>query len=507
MPGLWRVEVRRPEGTSLEVPVSFCLEAFVAPSVPARTDERTIGTDPQALAGSGGTELYDIPEDDWKILILDVLPGTHAFDLEVSAGESDIDLYVARHRPVDLQDANWSFASWKEGDSDSLYPGGIRPLPVGRYWIRVVHHAGDDDGCTLSWKRWTGPRPEASNAESIPCPEGVAVPIAYEDNVPFAWFTLETDKVAGAHVQVLFSDKDVDLVLARGDTGEVIARAESERNDEYIRVDPSLVLPSGTPLLAGVYRWSVAGKAEAGDLHLYPAARDRAAVAPTGYLPPYSAWKDDPYDRALAAAVEITTEDGFGSGVVVSPGGLILTCHHVIEEGGEILVAFPRGQRGRPRQAFCAKVIHEDAELDLALLKIEEDVFGRRAEDVRNLTFVPVGHVEQARLGDPLRVVAYGNSGSSRFGSNLTFLAGVVAGFESEYGVDRWLLTDARLGDGNSGGGYFNARYELIAIHNMAVGDEGSSLSYARPVSLLPEEWCHLIREDGGLLLSAEAAK
>ena len=58
--------------------------------------------------------------------------------------------------------------------------------------------------------------------------------------------------------------------------------------------------------------------------------------------------------------------EGFGSGVIISPDGYIITNNHVIRRSEEIEVAL------NDRRVFTAKVIGTDADTDLALLKIDE---------------------------------------------------------------------------------------------------------------------------------------
>ena len=139
---------------------------------------------------------------------------------------------------------------------------------------------------------------------------------------------------------------------------------------------------------------------------------------------------------------------------------------------------------------------------DLALLRITRDVFGGDIPVTRKHPYVPLGSSRTTALEDPLRVVAYGHAGSSSFNSNLVVLHGVLAGVEVEGDEEIWLITDARTGPGNSGGGYFDAGGRLVAIHTSSIGDSGSALGYGKPVSALPETWRQRIEDEGGTAAS-----
>ena len=134
----------------------------------------------------------------------------------------------------------------------------------------------------------------------------------------------------------------------------------------------------------------------------------------------------------------------------MAPTGLLLTCAHLIEhvpESGDIYVSFPIRPRGRPRQLYLARVVESDETLDLALLALTRDV---------------------------------------------------LVAVEMEGTREVWLVSDARLGPGNSGAGTFDAEGRLVGIHWGAYGETGQTLCYSRPISALPDSWRALIRAQGG---------
>jgi len=84
-------------------------------------------------------------------------------------------------------------------------------------------------------------------------------------------------------------------------------------------------------------------------------------------------------------------QEGFGSGVIISADGFIVTNNHVISRSDEIEVALNDGR------VFEAKVIGADPSTDLALLKIEEV----------NLPYLVFGDSQALRVGE--WVLAVGN--------------------------------------------------------------------------------------------------
>ena len=82
---------------------------------------------------------------------------------------------------------------------------------------------------------------------------------------------------------------------------------------------------------------------------------------------------------------------GYGSGVIISADGYIITNNHVIENAESVDVTL------NDKRTFTAKVVGRDPGSDIALLKIKAD----------NLPFIKYGDSEQLRLGE--WVLAVGN--------------------------------------------------------------------------------------------------
>lgn len=154
-----------------------------------------------------------------------------------------------------------------------------------------------------------------------------------------------------------------------------------------------------------------------------------------------------------------------GSGVIVSPDGLVLTTFHVVANASDIQIALADGRVTR------ASLIGRDRETDLALLKIE----GSQLPAAR---FAPEGRLQ---VGDV--VLAIGNP----FGIGQRVTMGIVSATGNNQldllGYDDFIQTDAAINDGNSGGALVNAAGELVGI-NTAVFRFGEGIGFAVPAPI-----------------------
>jgi S1-C subfamily serine protease len=189
----------------------------------------------------------------------------------------------------------------------------------------------------------------------------------------------------------------------------------------------------------------------------------------------------DAYSRAVVAVVEAVSPsvahvrvrgkrhgwsaEGAGSGVVLSPDGLIVTNNHVVDGAGELQLSLDDGR------SFGARVLGRDADTDLAVL---------RAETTETLP--------AARLGDSKRIrpgqiaIAIGNP----LGFSSTVTAGIVSAVGRSLRAQNGRLigdviqTDAALNPGNSGGPLVSSHAEVIGINTaMIIGAQGICFSVA----------------------------
>ncbi|MBT8535885.1 Do family serine endopeptidase [Polynucleobacter paneuropaeus] len=161
-----------------------------------------------------------------------------------------------------------------------------------------------------------------------------------------------------------------------------------------------------------------------------------------------------------------------GSGVIVSPEGLILTNHHVINDADQIEIALSNGRK------FKAKTIGSDPETDIAVLKI----------DASNLpTPITLGKIDSVHIGDV--VLAIGNP----FGVGETVTSGIVSAMgRDRVGIntfENFIQTDAAINPGNSGGALIDTRGNLIGINTAIFSNNGGSMGigFAIPINLVKQ--------------------
>ena len=161
---------------------------------------------------------------------------------------------------------------------------------------------------------------------------------------------------------------------------------------------------------------------------------------------------------------------GFGSGVIISKDGYIVTNNHVIEKADIISVKLNDGRE------FKGRIIGADPSTDLALVKIEGDDFPT----------IPVGNSDNLKIGE--WVLAVGNP----FNMTSTVTAGIVSAKARslgvyQQGVESFIQTDAAINQGNSGGALVNARGELVGINSVLYSPTGSYSGYgfAIPTSIM----------------------
>lgn len=190
--------------------------------------------------------------------------------------------------------------------------------------------------------------------------------------------------------------------------------------------------------------------------------------------------------RVTPSTVAVLGEAGFGSGVVVSSRGHIVTNFHVVEDQPRLVIQFPNA----PGSFHQAELISIDREHDLALLRI----------DTPNLIPATLGDTTSVRQAED--VVVIGNPQ----GLDHTVSNGILTGFEtvgegfsplgfaSIFLADgtRLFQTNAAVSEGNSGGGMFNDRAELIGIMTF-IFTEGQNLNFAVPVNYVTA----LLRSEG----------
>jgi serine protease Do len=165
-------------------------------------------------------------------------------------------------------------------------------------------------------------------------------------------------------------------------------------------------------------------------------------------------------------------QHALGTGVVFDPTGYIVTNNHVIDKATSIQVML------NDKRVFKAKVVGGDADIDVAVVKI----------DSRGLPTLPLGDSNNLHVGDT--VMAFGNP----FGLNFTVTRGTVSAMGRSQGnieqVQDFIQTDAAINPGNSGGALVDVRGEMVGINTAILspgqGETGGSvgIGFAIPINM-----------------------
>ncbi|HBB92077.1 MAG: hypothetical protein A2X22_10190 [Bacteroidetes bacterium GWF2_49_14] len=182
-------------------------------------------------------------------------------------------------------------------------------------------------------------------------------------------------------------------------------------------------------------------------------------------------------DRVFGNAKIINREiPGFGSGVIISEDGYIVTNNHVIENSNSIEVTLNDGRVEK------AEIIGRDPQTEVALIKIK----------AKNLPFLTFGSSADMEVGD--WVLAVGNP----FDFESTVTAGIISAKgrsgiigdrrqnpynrkpgQGSTGIESFIQTDAVVNPGNSGGALVNLRGDLIGINTAIASQTGSYIGYS----------------------------
>lgn len=159
------------------------------------------------------------------------------------------------------------------------------------------------------------------------------------------------------------------------------------------------------------------------------------------------------------------SQQGMGSGLIISADGYIFTNHHVVNKADRIKVKLA------DEKEYDATVKGQDAATDLALLKIDPDA---------ELPFAALGDSDRCRIGET--VFTIGNP----LGLNHTITAGIISAKGRVIGAgpyDNFIQTDASINPGNSGGPLCNLQGEVIGI-NTAIVAQAQGIGFAIPINM-----------------------
>jgi len=155
---------------------------------------------------------------------------------------------------------------------------------------------------------------------------------------------------------------------------------------------------------------------------------------------------------------------GTGTGFVVHADGYLITCQHVVDDAADIEVAI--GGKKYP-----AKVVLEDIEHDLAIIRIE----------ATGLATLPLADSESVQVGEEVRAIGF--PFASILGDNVKATRGTIAGINQEDGR-KVFQVDAGINPGNSGGPLVNERGEVVGVNFAKLSEDvATNVGFAVPIN------------------------
>ena len=164
----------------------------------------------------------------------------------------------------------------------------------------------------------------------------------------------------------------------------------------------------------------------------------------------------------------------FGSGVIISEDGYVITNNHVAEKAVQVNCVLG------DKEQVSARVVGLDPETDLALLKLQ------LRPDQLPLRYATFADSDTAEAGQ--FVLALG----SPFGFTRSISLGIISntrryiGFNTQYQYNLWLQTDAAINPGNSGGPLVNTEGKVVGINTLGASFAGG-IGFAIPSNVVQE--------------------
>jgi len=174
--------------------------------------------------------------------------------------------------------------------------------------------------------------------------------------------------------------------------------------------------------------------------------------------------------RVSPAVVEVEVGYGSGSGVVISPDGLVLSAGHVCSRAGrDVRVTFSDGKRAR------GKTLGADADSDTGLIRIT---------DAGPWPCAAMGDLAKTGVGD--WVLALGHPGGFDAKRSLVVRLGRIIRLTSDA-----VQTDCTISPGDSGGPLFDMSGRVIGIHSAISSSLSENLHV--PVTEFYTHWDQLL--------------
>ncbi|MCF8464445.1 MAG: trypsin-like peptidase domain-containing protein [Flavobacteriales bacterium] len=173
---------------------------------------------------------------------------------------------------------------------------------------------------------------------------------------------------------------------------------------------------------------------------------------------------------AVKAVITVVTDEGHGSGCIVTPDGYIITNAHVVEDDTVNIKAILSNKLDKK---YPLKFIRMNKAVDLALLKL----------DTANMTPFELADLEDIEVGAD--VYAIGTPADVDLGQTVT--RGIISG-KRKFGGHQMIQTDVAISPGNSGGALIRSNGVLCGIVTSQLRErQVNDIGFAIPASLIEE--------------------
>ena len=180
------------------------------------------------------------------------------------------------------------------------------------------------------------------------------------------------------------------------------------------------------------------------------------------------------YEAAAPAVVLIITNEGEGSGSVITDKGEIITNWHVVSDYETVAVVFKFDDEEdiTENDIYTAKVVKYDEVKDLAVIRL--------IDPPKSLNTLSLGDKTQVKVGHDVHAIGHPT------GESWTYTKGFISQFRKNY---EWLTdmgvqhkanviqTQTPINPGNSGGPLLNDAGQIIGINSFKA--EGEAMNFA----------------------------
>ena len=174
----------------------------------------------------------------------------------------------------------------------------------------------------------------------------------------------------------------------------------------------------------------------------------------------------DLFEQVIGSVVGVVNSSGFGSGVLISPDGIVATNRHVVGFDNSVTIRF------NDSSEHPGELLRSYKDIDLAFVKTS-------FVHTQNAVFEEQGDV---KVGQSVYAIGH------PFGLQNTLTRGVISALKREIGGAEYIQTDAPINPGNSGGPLFNEYARLIGITTMGI-HQSQGVAFAIPVETVAQRF------------------